>query len=262
MPKTVSAAELFEELQESSRQFELDGQTFWIVEGDLALNETQLLAYAFRHAAAAATEPREGLVGMTDDQNRIIRWRQGLALTYTIQKNTFSGAEQYQKVVAAMHAATADWEATCGVHFEHVTALDDSLLPATGQTLFYVRAKNTGGQLIAAAFFPTDPPDRRFVIIDPSFFKPDLGYDPAGVLRHELGHVLGFRHEHIRSGAPPVCPGESTAFTVNLGDYDPQSVMHYFCGGVGSKDLLLTEVDRQGARLVYGPPDHEVTYCE
>jgi hypothetical protein len=30
--------------------------------------------------------------------------------------------------------------------------------------------------------------------------------------------------------------------------------MHYFCGGVGSRDLKITDLDRQGAQKLYGPP--------
>jgi hypothetical protein len=30
--------------------------------------------------------------------------------------------------------------------------------------------------------------------------------------------------------------------------------MHYFCGGVGSRDLAITDVDRAGSQKVYGPP--------
>jgi hypothetical protein len=130
------------------------------------------------------------------------------------------------------------------------------------QPIFTVELVNTGGRLIAAAFFPNDPPKERRVIIDPVFYSDNLGFNPIGVLRHELGHVLGFRHEHIRSGAPAVCPNEPLVNTINLTDYDPSSVMHYFCGGVGDKELRITDIDRQGSQLLYGPPDSEVVYHE
>jgi hypothetical protein len=128
--------------------------------------------------------------------------------------------------------------------------------------VFVVRHIDAGGQFIAAAFFPTYPPKRRRVLIDPSYFADDLGFDPVGVLRHELGHVVGFRHEHIRSGAPALCPQEDTTDTIDLTAYDPQSVMHYFCGGVGSRDLKITDVDRDGAQKLYGPPLSSLSLVE
>jgi len=82
------------------------------------------------------------------------------------------------------------------------------------------------------------------------------------VLRHELGHVLGWRHEQIRSEAPAICPDEDTANTVDLTQYDPQSVMHYFCGGVGSRDLAITDVDKIGSQKVYGLPFDSFNYVE
>jgi hypothetical protein len=77
-----------------------------------------------------------------------------------------------------------------------------------------------------------------------------------------LGHVLGFRHEHIRSGAPADCPQEGTSDAINLTEYDPRSVMHYFCGGIGTQEMKLTEVDRQGAQAVYGPPQDKFQFFE
>jgi hypothetical protein len=262
-----TADEIFNELKATPKQIEIDGVTYYVVEGDLYLDETELLAYSTRQAALAAAKnsgldpQREGLVGIADDSGRIVRWRKGLVLTYTVVKDTFSDA-QYTTVVKAMHQATAAWEATCGVNFKHLSALDDGSPAGIEKPVFRVLGYNSGGKYIAVAFFPYHLPARRVVAIDPSFFADDLGFNPVGVLRHELGHVLGFRHEHIRSGAPAVCPGESLANTIALTDYNPTSVMHYFCGGVGSKELEVTEVDRQGARSVYGPPDQEVTYCE
>ena len=70
-----------------------------------------------------------------------------------------------------------------------------------------------------------------------------------GLLRHELGHTLGFRHEHTR-------PEAGTCFEDNnwraLTPYDSASVMHYpQCNGTSS-DLSMTATDRQGAVTLYG----------
>ncbi|HXF64006.1 MAG TPA: matrixin family metalloprotease [Caldilineaceae bacterium] len=263
-----SVSEIFEELKATKRQVEVHGKRYYIVEGDLILDEDKLLQYAAERAELEAQREagirveRQELVGILDNQGRKVRWKKGLVLTYTVKKSTFTTPGHYEKVVDAMRAATADWEAVCGVNFRHVSSLDDGAASNGETALFTVEGVNTRGQLIAAAFFPNDPPHERRVIIDPVFFASDLGFNPVGVLRHELGHVLGFRHEHIRSGAPPICPNEPLGNTIELTDYDPRSVMHYFCGGVGDKELRITDIDRQGAQLLYGLPDQEVAYYE
>ena len=249
------------------------------VEGDLLLDEDQLEIYAQQREAlererslqkeraalgagdVAPQEGRSSLVGVTSN-GRLVRWKPGLVLTYCVLKNTFSSTERYEKAVAGMKQATWAWENTCGITFQHKSELDNSNGTANPGTLFTVREIDAGGQFIAAAFFPNDPKNRRRVLIDPSYFDPNLTFDPVGVLRHELGHVLGFRHEHIRSQAPPQCPDETMAETLDLTQYDPQSVMHYFCGGVGSRTLAITDIDRIGSQKLYGMPFSSFNYVE
>jgi hypothetical protein len=194
------------------------------------------------------------LIGVAQD-GKLVRWAPGVVLSYYVAKETFDG-DQYAEVRSNMAEATGDWMDTCGVRFQHLPDLDqDPALRARTKSLFQVRSFNAGGRFIALAFFPNDPVVRRRVLVDGSYFNANLRFDRVGVLRHELGHVLGFRHEHIRSGAPPDCPAESLADTIELTtQYDPQSVMHYFCGGVGDPDLAITDLDRDGARKLYGPP--------
>ncbi|MFZ2360599.1 MAG: matrixin family metalloprotease [Anaerolineae bacterium] len=270
MPQPRSASEIFEELKQTKHKITIDALDYYLVEGDLRLDENQLLLYAFelaeqeqRKAGGASGEQREPLVGIVDDEGRIVRWKKGLVLTYNVLRSSFASDAQYQTVVQAMRVATADWEAACGVNFKHLGELDGGVAPGSQAPLFRVRQFNAGGRFIAMAFFPDEPLDRREVIIDPSFFAPTLRFDRAGVLRHELGHVLGFRHEHILSEAPAICPDEALGNIIQLSDYDPRSVMHYFCGGAdfGTRDLKITDVDRTAARKVYGPPDSEVHYC-
>jgi xanthosine utilization system XapX-like protein len=238
------------------RKRAIDGKTYFVAEGDLLLDEAELEAYAKARSAAPTPPPRYELLGMLEG-DKIVRWKIGLVLTYAVARKTFE-KESYDTVVANMKAATSAWEDACGVKFEHRWDQDEADTP---DVLFRVRGHDAGGAFIAAAFFPNDPPERRVLYVDPSYFK--SWFDPVGVFRHELGHVLGFRHEHIRKGAPPDCPSEDTTGTTGLSEeYDPQSVMHYFCGGVGSKELALTDKDEASAQRVYGPPLHRVKYFE
>jgi hypothetical protein len=108
------------------------------------------------------------------------------------------------------------------------------------------------GDYLARAFFPGEPRADRNVYVDLSALSLDPGQELqlAGVLRHELGHTLGFRHEHTR-------PESGACFEDNdfkpITAYDKLSVMHYpQCNGGTSWKLLLTDRDKSGAACVYG----------
>ena len=77
---------------------------------------------------------------------------------------------------------------------------------------------------IAQAFFPSSV-DRTLRIF-PSYFRSDMEFDSVGVLRHEIGHILGYRHEHIQN-----IPGRLAEGTDWEADYSlcaENWVMHYF----------------------------------
>lgn len=280
----ASGSDLLSNLKSSLKKITInDGdvtEEFYRVEGDLLLDEDQLEVYAMQREAlereramqreraalgAGDMAPQEGrslLVAVTAN-GKLVRWKPGLVLTYCVLKNTFTSQANYDLAVASMKQATWAWETVCGITFQHMAQLDNSATTVKpAEVLFTVREIDASGQFIAAAFFPNDPKNRRRVLIDPSFFETDLGFDRVGVLRHELGHVLGFRHEHIRSQAPPTCPDEDPTNTLDLTPYDPQSVMHYFCGGVGSRTLTITDVDRIGSQKLYGLPFDQFTYVD
>lgn len=250
----------------------------YVVEGDLLLDEDELQFYALQKEAQqqarrlGAVPPSdldgsEALVAVSA-AGKVVRWPPGMVLKYCVLKDTFLSTKDYDLARRSMKAATEAWQDTCGVEFEHVPELDSHPDPTTRPDeigpgiVFSVRHFDSQGKFIASAFFPTQPPVRRRVLIDPSFFAKDLRFSRVGVLRHELGHVLGFRHEHIRSGAPAVCPDEVGTDTIDLTEYDPRSVMHYFCGGVGTKELAISELDRLGAQKVYGPPFESLMFVQ
>jgi len=260
--------ELHELLKQKLNTIEVNGTKLYVAEGDTLLDEQQLEIYAevrekekeAREAAKKADaagvgssrlEVSHGLVASTRN-GKVVRWSPSTVLTYRVVRSSFPDEAQYKMVVDTLAAATREWERTCGVNFEHKVALDTK--PGTGKEgcLFVAYLFEAGGSVIASSFFPSDPPERRHLLIDPSFFT--TSFDKVGVFRHELGHVLGFRHEHIRNEAPPVCPNEPMWDAQVLGVYDPKSVMHYFCGGVGTNALKISDLDRKGARMIYGPP--------
>ena len=146
-----------------------------------------------------------------------------------------------------------EWETVCGecgLDFAHVKEQDGQ--PAAANANFTVRMVDAGGQFIASAFFPHDPPARRVL---PRWTRRSLKTPstPVGVFRHELGHVLGYRHEHY-PWRLRVLSASATSWRP-LTPYDPKSVMHYFCGSGGSLKLEFSQYDRTGHRRLVRPPE-------
>jgi hypothetical protein len=169
-------------------------------------------------------------------------------LTYCVS-TTFGN--NYNLIVNAMAIASGDWQNVGHVKFAHLAQHDGNCAASNTNVLFDVRPVN-GQPYLARAFFPNYSRANRNILIDSSSFGNIAPYTLAGVLRHELGHALGFRHEHTRPEAAQCFENSDWR---PLTAYDSKSAMHYpQCNGTNSGDLLLTELDKQGIGALYGKP--------
>jgi hypothetical protein len=228
----------------------------YIVDGDTALeSEKQLRAFYEKHSAewAAGVDPGSDLettsapliVNLANGGDDRWGYTQQQNLTYCVS-TTFG--TNYAAVVSALAQAGAAWNGD--VHFQHLADQDGSCGPASTTVIFDVRPIS-GQPYIARSFFPSTGRSNRNVLIDSSAFGNIAPWTLPGVLRHELGHTLGFRHEHTR-------PESGTCFEDNnwraLTNYDSASVMHYpQCNGTNRGDLVLTDRDLTGLQILYGP---------
>jgi hypothetical protein len=166
-------------------------------------------------------------------------------LTYCVSQSSFGN--RYADVVSAMNSAASAWESAGNVNFVHDSAKDGNCTKNT-DVVFNLR-QVCSGQYLARAFFPSSARRSRELLVDCSSFGNISPWTLAGVLRHELGHTIGFRHEHTR-------PESGTCFEDNnwraLTPYDSSSVMHYpQCNGTNNGDLSLTNSDKAGAAALY-----------
>ncbi|WP_394828402.1 M57 family metalloprotease [Pendulispora albinea] len=183
-------------------------------------------------------------IGEKDDRWSYVRQRN---ITYCV--STAFG-DKYNAVVGALREATSTWRQSISIYFQHRSDQDATCTASNTNVTFDVRPV-TAQPYLARAFLPSSTRPNRNILIDASAFGNIVPYTLAGVLRHEVGHTLGFRHEHTR-------PEAGACFEDNnwraLTPYDAYSVMHYPpCNGANRKDLTLTFSDTSGAHPLYGP---------
>jgi hypothetical protein len=174
-------------------------------------------------------------------------WRNGqqLNLTYCIS-NGFGVNKQ--AVINAMSAADAAWSAQAIVKFVYVPAQDTNCTSSNTNVIFNVNSVSGTGYW-ANSFLPSAPRASRTLNIDNITFGSGIAL--AGLLMHELGHVLGFRHEYVRAASP--CYTEGGLWR-GVTPYDTGSIMDYpypECGGTNPFSGL-DQNDIEGATMLYG----------
>ena len=225
---------------ESSTYVDVDGA--YVVNGDEVVSSKADLKKFYESMVGSehGHVHEEGLVVNTVS-GRDDKWSASQALNLTYCVSTKFGS-RHGSVVDAMAGGAALWEqASSKVDFRHVPAQDGSCNTRNNNVLFSVEPVSTT-QYIARAFFPSTPKRSRNVLIDNSIWSSG-NWEPVDIVAHELGHTLGFRHEHTR-------PEAGTCFEDNnwrpLTPYDAASIMHYpQCNG-STDDLEFQPSDAAG----------------
>jgi len=242
----------FEAFEQSTYKEPFPGGKY-IVSGDIAIPDRKRLREFFEtriKRESPETVPGALIVHKIGGRNAIWDSNHRKRLTYCVSR---AFGDRQRQVIKDMEAAAGAWEQVADVDFIHVAAEDADCTAENADVVFDIRPVNVYGQYLARAFFPNEERGERNLLIDESSFRldPDGALQLVGILRHEIGHTLGWRHEHTR-------PESGTCFEDNnwrpLTDYDRFSVMHYpQCNGGADWSLKLTHLDKNGAACAYGP---------
>lgn len=246
----------WEEFLEQTTRF-FNGSKVYVVEWDMALTLEELRDY-YNEVILQFPGKESGwkaIVHRRNGNNDIWTPSKAMDLKYCVSNDFPDKA----RVIQEMQDAAAAWEDHTNVDFKYVPSQDGNCTGSNSQVTF--------------AVCPTDEhPACAFV--GPSGFGacqsktllinyPDLDHNnwyktsapnvtSTGVIRHELGHILGLRHEHLHADANSNCV-ETSGVWSPITDYDNESVMHYpWCNGVTTTDFTLTDKDIEGIQLLYG----------
>jgi len=257
--------ELEMSIRTNAPSFIEDGRRLFIVERDLLIGEDQLLNYCQQFAVSSnpATSKIPGLVELTAAaiNGKPMRWMAGTILSWRANVASFPQEKWASLIRGYTQQAADEWNAVAKKH-----ALPISFEEADSETsaLFSIRYQPFPDGTYAVAFFPSQPLEDRKVFVGPLMCNPDAAFDPIGVMRHELGHILGFRHEHIR----PESPDQIERWVIGrisaeaLTTYDRKSVMHYpLSAGHGTNDFKLTKRDKDGFAELYSILSDDVVEC-
>lgn len=159
-------------------------------------------------------------------------------------------AENKGKVVTWVQDAADAWETLGKVKFIYVPSEDGNATSANNNVTFDVRPAsqfeegNNPHEIVARTFFPSNARTAREFVIYKSFLTMHPGY----LFKHELGHALGFRHEHIWFGN---WTGEKPCDAEALTLHDRASIMYYFFLPGYNGNMDFSEGDREGFLVVY-----------
>jgi hypothetical protein len=195
---------------------------------------------------------------MTGLWEQIPRWKYGSVINFATYADGYPARGDAIYAAKCLIKAAEEWNSTnVGVTFKWVPKLDDATF-----VLAYGGQKST---VLASAFFPSDTTQLE------TLYVYQYGFDKAkktskrgtftnyeimkNVFLHELGHVLGLRHEFAMTPDPDT--GKMEGGAIVIGSANSESVMSYvFPPEIQESDIRDTRYFYKHPLIVDYVPDN------
>lgn len=161
-------------------------------------------------------------------------WKSNSTINWTARSDGYPEEGMALEAARAVYLAAEEWNTAMEgrVTFKYTPVFDDAA--------FTLTFNNDPGNTLARAFFPDNfARTMNILYVFSRQYAGDVRNFFVATMRHELGHILGLRHEHSQSGIKDwLGPGRDSppedrpggAESILWGSRNPRSVMAYYRG--------------------------------
>lgn len=231
------------------------GQPFYVVEGDYLMSREEVQDYVLGLVAdeSVSAVPTNGEL-ITDEINGQLNIfsETERTITFWIDPVRLSDPKLAEIVQWAEKSAN-QWNDLCTECVVNFVLKKECRSSHCGRKLDFV-IRFYREEYYMLAMFPNKIKDWRKLgtgiqpqlKVGKKMFEPNLPALPEHIIRHEFGHVLGYRHENIhtkRHNIPDQCfSASSRKQWREVASFDPRSVMYTFCDESVVVDFSPTDI--------------------